>query len=1268
MNTVEIRDFTLWARALLVQETGDLLRGVYGLKEDGTFFPAKDMPALQVDPSAPDAEQTGETAKRQETRRRLEQLIADERDADVKPAAAVAKLVKEVAFTHLNRLVAFKMLEHPDRRVLSRAALAGYPEPNGFRMYVPDHAGDYALYNQGTTPLDSLGEGPRDRAYRHFLLWQSGELAKEIRILFDSDNLASRLFPRPTALREFIKRLNGDELKDAWQTGNEETVGWVYQFFNAEEKAAAFKKVFKDKKKFLKEDIPAATQVFTPRWIVKFLVQNSLGRMWLSMHPDSRLTREWEYLVPPAENPPSVPLRSVKEIHLLDPATGTMHFGLVAFDLLVSMYREEIANTGKSGWLSEPPVQRDEDIPASILANNLFGIDIDLRAVQLSALALYIRAKSHHRDAVLTESNLACADVTMFRGAHRHKIANEMAFPKGLSLIFDQFCDTLDDASLMGSLVRVEKLFHEKLQANELKSAIDDYVQKKAGEGIDESYFGSETAKGLRLLEVLIRRYDVVFTNPPYMSNRNMNPAMSAFMRVNYNNSKGDLYSGFIERCSELLAEGGRMAMITQQSFMFISSYEDLRGLLLGKTAIEAMAHVGPRAFDEQQGEKVNTTAFILRRESLAGARQDGMGVYFRLVKEPNADAKRIAFEHALAHRSAGQPDSRLFEYRQGDFAAIPGSPWVYWITPGLRAKFREFNRLGQIADPRRGLTTADNFRFMRYWWEVGYPRIGFSYPSGKDAADSGKQWFPCVKGGLFRKWHGNQEYIINYGADGKELKAWADPLYGNSGWSRIIKSTDMYFLPGITFTAISSRSLSFRVVPSGCLFDQGGNFIYVQDDRLRSALLGILNSKVFMYFLKVLNPTINICVTDISNVPIPNLLGSELSLLVREAVTLSEAESVNSETTYEFSVPLDWHRGNEVSETRQNRIVQLQEQIDECAYTLSGIADADRKVVEAELAESSESSDAEEIEDEPNDPPDADTPDIASASPQELAKAWVSYAVGVTLRRFEPGIAGALGCGQFATDVASRLCDLTDKDGIMVLEEGHPDDLARRILEVLGAIYGDAETERIIRTATGSAASLRDAVDAYLTGDFFRDHMRRYHKRPVYWLIQSSKKNYSVYLFHEKATPDSLSLLRGIRYLGGRINGLKQEQTSLFEAARRGDKGATKKAGLVAELIEELEEFDQRIEAATRVAVKDKDGHNVTVRWEPELDDGVYINAAPLHELLPSWREVNPKKAWQELAAGDYDWSKTAMRYWPQRVHQKCKDNKSYAIAHGLA
>ena len=374
----DLRSFTLWARGLLTQEAGDLLQQVYRLDaQTGTRLPIPKGHLLETSVKA-----------LRHTRDRVEKLLEDEVDAGLKRDEAVTKLIRETAFTHLNRFVAFKLMEV---RGLVRSPLARRHEANGFKMWLGSHPDEEAFYNQGDSPndRDDFGEAPRDRAYRHFLLWQSGELAKEIKVLFDPDNVPSMLFPRPGVLKELIDALNADDRKDDWDAGNEATVGWVYQYFNSEElEAAAFDRgVRRSGKKFAKQDIPSVTQLFTPRPTVRFLVDNTLGRLWLSMHPDSRIGDLCPYLTPLPADPPRAPMKPVKEIRVLDPAKGTMHFGLVAFDLFVEMYREELTHAGMPSWPTQASVQSDTEIAAAILANNLFGIDIDLRAVQLAALA-----------------------------------------------------------------------------------------------------------------------------------------------------------------------------------------------------------------------------------------------------------------------------------------------------------------------------------------------------------------------------------------------------------------------------------------------------------------------------------------------------------------------------------------------------------------------------------------------------------------------------------------------------------------------------------------------------------------------------------------------------------------------------------------------------------------------------------------------------------------------------------------------------------------
>jgi len=662
-----IHDLALDARSLLTREARELLEGTYGLYADGRLDPPDKLPQVQSDP------ETGETY------RRLAQFLADEEDAGLPGPEAVEKLVKEVAFTHLNRLVAFKMME---ARGLIRGTVDKGPDSNGFKFYLadPKHADDLARYERGDA----------DTAYRHFLLWQSGQVAQEVRVLFDPDTLPSRLFPRPRALNDLLEMLNRHQLADAWHA--DETIGWIYQFFNEREKAEVFERLYRHKQKLRAQDIPAATQLFTPNWIVRFLVQNTLGRLWVQMHPDTWLVGTdpstgsgqglLDYLVPLEGEALSKPFRPVRDITLLDPACGGMHFGLVAFDLFAAMYQEELDRAGEPGWPEILSVGDPAEIPAEIIKHNLFGIDIDLRAVQLSALALYLKAKSLNPETRIADSNLACADVRPLNGARLGTFLREAHFTRPIyERLIRALWERLKDAHQVGSMLRLERelgeliaqeraqyekapLFAGLLGEFEREAAeeefwqiisaqiiqgLDEFTRQQAQAGMDQTFFTGEAVKGLRLLDVMLRDYDIVVTNPPYSGKRNLNDTVADYLKHEYPDAKGDLYAAFIQRCSEWVKESGRLGMITQQSFMFLSSYENLRANLRSMLAIETMAHTGPRAFDEISGEKVNTTVFVLRAEQDTPRRENSIGTYFRLVHEPDSDAKRRAFEQALA-------------------------------------------------------------------------------------------------------------------------------------------------------------------------------------------------------------------------------------------------------------------------------------------------------------------------------------------------------------------------------------------------------------------------------------------------------------------------------------------------------------------------------------------------------------------------------------------------------------------------------------------
>ncbi|MCI0695641.1 BREX-1 system adenine-specific DNA-methyltransferase PglX [candidate division KSB1 bacterium] len=1271
MNRAAIHDITLKARQLLMAEAYDLLEGIYGLHADGRFESAKNLPAIQAH------------ADLRQTRKRLEKYLEDEIAAGLQRAEAMQKLVKEVAFTHLNRLVAFKMLE---ARKLVRGVIDRYHESNAFKFYLAEeaHAEDLKRYEAGTLPQNTLGEGPRDTAYRHFLLWQAGELAKELNVLFDPHNLASQLFPRPRALRELIEMLNAGELREAWAPGNEETIGWVYQFFNEEEKAEVFKRLYKQKQKIRREDIPAATQIFTPRWIVRFLVENTLGRLWAEMHPDSTLAGKLEYLVP-LSAPIATPAKPVREIRLLDPACGTMHFGLVAFDLLVEMYREELQHAGEPGWPDKPSVQNQEDIPAAIIRHNLYGIDLDLRAVQLSALTLYLKAKVLNPKAQLVESHLACADIHMLDGDRLKTFLAEAGINRPIyGRILTEMQKRVHDADHLGSLLRLDeeiralvekerqryeregnildffgwsqeqfeseagrKEFWDILEA-QIGQALDHFARQMAEKGHDQSFFVGETNKGLRLLEVMSNRYDIVVTNPPYMTNRNMNAILDDYLKKNFPAAKRDLYTAFIQRCSEWLAESGRLGMITQQSFMFISSYEALRKHLRERTAIETMCHVGPRAFEEVTGEKVNTTLFVLRRETNDQRRQNAVGTYFRQVKEPDAAAKQQRFEQALARLQNGEDDPLVFRYRQADFDAIPGSPWVYWITPGLRKLFEMLPKLFEIAMPKHGMSTGKNERFLRFWWEVGIKKIGFSFLNRNTAKESGNRWFPYMKGGTFCRWYGNQTQVVNYWASGDELLAAKDD---NSAPGHRHDNPDCYFRRGITWTDLTSGRFSARSSPGGFIFDVAGSSVFPDDIPL---VLGVMNSRFAQYALNLINPTVHVQVGDLARLPIPKESSAELRELVEQVIAFAKADSTEDETTYDFIAPPSWRTGIEDVTKRHAQLTDIEQQIDEEVYRLYGISETDRAAIEAELAVAGSEDSAEETEENQDDGETGGEGDGESAlTREELAQRWISYAVGIALGRFPLDPDSPRTTGHWSL--------------IAPLDAEHEDDLARKVEEVLVHLLGEAEAQEILRTVLGEGDEILVLLRNYLARDFFKEHIQRYRKRPIYWMLQSPKKNYSVYLFHERITRDTLALLRGVRYLAGKRNGiaqrLKEVQAKIKTTEGREKKALEKEQERWLVQQSDLEDFDQAI----KHVLEAQNERGETVGWAPELDDGVILNLAPLHELLPSW-QVEPKKYWSRLAgqAGDFDWSFTAMRYWPERVLEKCRKNKSYAIAHG--
>lgn len=1270
-----LRTFSLDARHLLEKEVGDQLEGVYGLLPDGLFAPADKYPAVH------------KLSEAKETRGRLERFMVDEAAAGLPTFDSRKKLLREASFTWINRLVAFRMME---TRKLLRRVISKPEDSNAFKLWLTEevNADDLKKYEEGDLPQNDLGEGPRQEAYRHFILWQCGELAKELRVLFDPETLPSRLFPRPRTLAEIIEMMNSPELEEAWQPGNEETIGWIYQFFNSEELEKSFQKVRESKKKFEAADIPSVTQLFTPHWIVRYLVENTLGRLWLDMHPDSSLADKLEYLVP-LEGSRGVQQKPVKEISLLDPACGSMHFGLMAFDLFVEMYREELEKSGSKGWPETSSVEREEDIPASIIANNIAGIDLDFRAVQLSSLTLYLKAKFLNPEAEIKESMLACADVHMLGGERMDKFIAEAKLDRPVyKRILPALQESLRNSEQLGSLLRLEEeigmlISKEKdhyerrgrqlslpgwqgaLQAEfpgwpeaqfedeagqsefwdileiQIKQALDHFASSHGGEG----FFAGEVRKGLRCLDVVSKKYDVVVTNPPYLSNRKMNSRLKDLLKEQYKEGKQDFYAAFLKRCTELTAKEGRVGMLTMHSFMFISSYKGLRNWMRERIVIDTMAHFGPALFAVGNPGTLQTTAGIYRLEDDDKKRNDSEGTYFRLVKEPDSERKRRRFEEAVVKLRSGEDDPIIYHYKQRDFDAIPGNPWVYWMPQHLVELFERFKKIEQVAKPRQGLATADNTRFLRMWWEVGVDKIGFKYKNCREAKETGNKWFPYMKGGTPVPWFGNQNCVLNWFDNGKEIYAFRP--------RSVVRNPTYYFRKGVTWSDVSSKGFAARLSPGGFIHDVKGMTCFLQEEGI-FFILGLLNSSFARFIVSALNPTISYQVGDIERLPVPSQHSDIIDELVSRCVELTRQESWESEVTYDFIVPV---QDNNELFRRKVELAALEVKIDQEVSRLYGLTDEDIAHIDRELTgeviadEGDEEGDIEVSEE------DSEDKIPEGLSPQKWASSWLSYAVGIVLSRFQPGVGVALGRGNFSDEVNKELQALADPDGIMVMDEGHSDDLPARVLECITVILGQDEVANVVKTATGKDGPPEELLRNYLDKNFFKQHIQLYRKRPVYWFFQSPKKKYGVWVFHERMTKDTLFRIRTeyvepkTRLLESQLGDLKNKSTATDGRELR---LLEKEISDLSDLLDDVAEFAKLIRKVT-----DKG-------YKHHIDDGVLINLAPLWELMPSW-QTEPKKAWEKLENGDWDWSYQAMDHWPERVREECKKNKSYAIAHGL-
>ncbi|RLL86705.1 BREX-1 system adenine-specific DNA-methyltransferase PglX [Mesotoga sp. BH458_6_3_2_1] len=785
-------------------------------------------------------------------------IQADEKQLGAKEARN--KFVQEASFTTLNRLVGLKVMEL--RGLIERTYVTKSIDTGG------KSEAHYLYLSRNPQANSEPGQGINTVLREVFQT-----LSQELPQLYNGSRYG--FLPRPSetvAVIDLINSIDPDEwLKD-------DIIGWIYQYYQDAEKARIYAEISAKKKVDSSYKLVSVTQFYTEDYIVKYILDNTLGRYWLEMHPESPLRNSLKYY------DTTVPVKSrekksVEEITVMDPACGSGHFLLYAMDLLHQMYLD----CGHS-----------ENIPQKIVENNLFGLDIDDRAIQLTALSLYLKAKKLSRNTKLKRSNLYALSMDHFD-------ESDLMISMGLSDLTNpvirnlmETLTSLKKLNMIGSLFRMKpagkKRKTEKTSAlmeaspdrsmDRLIQKMVDTIEEKLPAHVDavSSLLNSDYAKQFSAIRLLLSEYDVVVTNPPYRDSGTLSEDMKTFLKDYYPDSKSDMYSAFIEKCLDLAAERGFLGMVTMQSFMFISSHEKLRKILLDSARISSLVHLGPRAFKSIGGEIVNTVMFSIERGN------GHLESSFHSVKDLDYEEKVRTIQETLA----GRVPQRAYTLNQNEFKKIPGYPFVYWINDSIRELFRKYKPLMKYAKVAHGLSTGNNDQFLRFWWEVEQVDISLDYKSDR------KKWVPYAKGGPYNKWYGNLWWVVSW-EDGNEMRK----LSGSR-----LDNIPHYFREGLTFPQTTSSSLSIRYSPKNIIFDVVSSSIFTDNSNPKN-YLGIINSKLINLLANVENPTVHYQVSDLKNLPIPDpstlgskaLSPSEIQDLLRILSPHSPLSTLNSVT-----------------------------------------------------------------------------------------------------------------------------------------------------------------------------------------------------------------------------------------------------------------------------------------------------------------------------------------------------------------------------------
>ena len=1115
--------------------------------------------------------------------------------------------MEAVAYTWFNRLVAIRYMElhgYLDHgyRVLSHPEAHGRPE-------ILDHAADVDLPGLDRDRAVELKlDGTQDEAlYRLLLLAQCNALHQAMPFLFEKIGdetellLPANLLHTDSLIRQLVEQVD----EALWH--EIEIIGWLYQFYISEKKDQVIGKVVKS------EDIPAATQLFTPNWIVKYMVQNSLGAQWLATYPQSPLKGQMEYYIEPAEQTDEVKAQlaaitpstlNPEELTLIDPACGSGHILVEAYELFKAIYLER-------GYQKEKVAQL-------ILEKNLFGLDIDERAAQLTGFALMMKGRADDRrlfERGVKLNVMALVDSTGFDAeglAKGVELGDYGLQPGDLTELKRLF----EHATTFGSLIQIPEGLAEKLPA-----------LKKLSEATSQDLFVADALKRLGPLvqqaELLVAQYDAVVANPPYMGSKFHSPALKRFVGDNFPDAKADLFACFIERGFTLANTAGHNAMVTMQSWMFLSSFERMRERLLRGKTLRVMAQIGFNSFPSLNSKVALATVFSVGNHHI----ENFAGTFTNLNSAPQSADKRHVF---LSRDSAN-----CFVVSADEFARIPGSPIAYWVSARMRQVFGDCPPLGSVYEPVQGLITGDMERFGRRWVEVDCGKSFLPEGSGEAARGSGAKWFAYNKGGPFRKWYGNNEYVVNWENDGRELRGFVSPA--GKLLSRP-QNEATYFREGLTWTAIAIL-FSVRHSPAGAIGSNAGMMVFADDPAALRPLLGLMNSCLTGYLVSCLSQTLNFDQGLISRIP---LYPVRKDLVVDDIVSATKRDWDAYERSWDFqSLPILTASSNPTPTLESSYTVwiaknrdtiaemkRLEEENNRLFIDTYGLADeltTDVPLSQITLTvnpayrySSSNLSEAEQW----------------TRFRQDTMEELVSYAIGCMMGRYSldaPGLIYARS-GNEGFDPSRYPTFLADVDGILPLTdtEWFEDDTVHRLIEFIAVAWDKTHLEDNLtflvdnlspRKGKRSNESSRETLRRYLCDSFFKDHLQTYKKRPIYWLFSSGKqKAFQCLVYLHRYHEGTLARMRSeyVIPLQGKMAARLEKLQGDIQAATSTaqSKRLEKERAKLEKQQVELLAFDEKLR------------HYADRRISLDLDDGVKVNYGKFGNLLAEVKAIHGTKA----------------------------------------